>query len=152
MAELTLNQAIGRIMTLDAAITNALRTEVSDEARQSMKEAAEEAVYSYQPKFLSRRKSDGGLIDDRNIICSVDGDTLTVDNVTGLQNLYGGGDTNLLTPIIENGEKSYHMPYPRAFIERTSEKLMSGSADRALREGLRRQGIHVDGGLRVGSD
>ena len=139
-----LKEMVKKIENLPTAINSALNVEVTNEAKDCIKEAAESVVYSYQPKVLySRRMSNGGLIDEGNMISTVNNMTLTVDNITPLQNLFGGNDTNLLTPIVEQGVKSYHMPYPRPFMSEAENMLASGRDVRAIAEGLRRQGYVV---------
>ena len=143
-----ISDAILRLKNIDAAITNALETEVAEEAKLAVKDAAERNVYAaYTPEFYSRRKEKGGIKDPDNIICHVSGDTLTVDNVTGLQNLWGGGNTSVLTPIVEEGDAAYHMGKagPRPFMDFAKELLLAGRAEAALRRGLERQGISTEG-------
>ena len=95
----------------------------------------------------------GGLLDPHNIITHVEnGNTLVVDNVTGLQNLWysdtWAGDTSLLTPIIEEGNEAYLQPFPRPFMDYTVELLVgSGLAEQALKRGLARQGINTEIGV-----
>ena len=141
----TLNEAIAKVQRLNAAVSNALEIEVAEEAKACIKEAALSEVYSYVPKFESRRMENGGLIDPDNMITTVVGNTLTVQNVTGLQNLWGGNDTSPLTPIVEDGVPNYYMPYPRPFMETAKEMLVNGRAEAAFRRGLARQGIDVSG-------
>lgn len=143
-----IERMLAKLSNLNPAIENALEHEVADEARLAIRDAAEERVYeAYKPRFYSRRKEDGGLIDPDNIICHVSGDTLTIDNVTGLQNLWNGEDTSLLTPIVEEGVPAYNMQKagPRPFMDYAKELLLDGRADAALRRGLERQGIDTTG-------
>ena len=148
MAEISLAEAAAKLARLDGAIADALGNEVADEARDCVREAAYEEVYdAYAPEFLSRRMDSGGLSDPANTITTAAGTTLTVENVTGLQNLWGGNDTSPLTPIVTAGVPAYHMPFPRPFMDGAAEKLRSGRAQAALRRGLARQGFDVDGGI-----
>lgn len=143
-----IEKMLAKISNLNPAIENALEHEVADEARLAIKDAAEERVYeAYKPRFYSRRKEDGGLIGPNNILCQVSGDTLTISNVTGLQNLWGGDDASLLTPIVEDGVPAYNMQKagPRPFMDYAKELLLGGRADAALRRGLERQGIDTTG-------
>lgn len=143
----SLEQVIASLTRLDEAIRDALANEVADAAREAIRDAAMSEVYSYTPGFYSRRMASGGLIDEANIITTVEGNTLTVDNVTGLQNLWGEGDTGLLTPIVEAGLSNYNMPYPRPFMEVAEAALRGGKAAEALARGLARQGIDMTGGF-----
>ena len=143
MAERSIKDVLAELTRLDAAVADALGNEVAREAKDCIREAAISEVYSYTPEFESRRMQDGGLIDDNNMLDSVTGTTLTVDNVTPLQNLWGGTHTELLTPIIENGLTNFNMPYPRPFMDKAKDMLLSGRAGDALRSGLARQGINT---------
>ena len=146
MAEISLNEAIGKITKLDAAISSALSLEVAEAVRGAVRDAAESEVYqAYEPLFESRRRENGGLTDPDNTVVTVAGTTLMAENVTGLQNLWGGGDSSPLAPIIEDGVEAYHMPFPRPFMAYAQELLENGRAQEALRRGLARQGIDVDG-------
>lgn len=136
-----LADALAKLLRLDAAISDALGNEVADEARTAVKEAAESVVYSYEPQFYSRRKENGGLTDDANIKTTVSGNVLTVEDVAGLQNLWGGTHTEPLTPIITAGLPNYNMPYPRPFMDEAAALLKNGRAEDALLRGLRRQGF-----------
>lgn len=140
-----LEEALAKLHSLSAAVTDALQNEVADEAKAAVKEAAKGVVYSYTPQFLSRREENGGLIDEANIIAAVTGDTLTVENVTGLQNLWGGSHTEPLTPIITAGLPNYNMPYPRPFMDEAANLLKNGRAEDALHRGLRRHGFDGSG-------
>lgn len=140
------DEYIGKMANLNAAITDALANEVAEGFKQAVANEVLKDVYSYPATFVSRRGTAGGIADPENIITFANGDTLTADNVTGLQNLWGGGDSNLLTPIVEGGVTNYHMPGPRPFMENAKESFVSsGAAEAALRAGLRRQGIDESG-------
>ena len=148
MAEISLAEAISKLSRLDAAIGSALEAEVAEEAKDCVQEAANEVVYAaYEPQFLSRRMENGGLSDRGNIQTTAAGLTLTVENVTGLQNLWGGNDTSPLAPIVSAGLSNYNMPFARPFMDAAAERLRSGRAAAALRRGLARQGFDVDGGI-----
>lgn len=149
MAEISLAKATAVMMNLDAAISDALAHEVADAIKDEILLSAERNVYTYHasPYFMgTRRKGHGGLDDKNNLISHVEGNVLTVDNVTPLQNLWGGGHSETLTPIVEAGAKSFHQPYPRPFMDEAKTELIDkGRAAAALRMGLRRQGIDVEG-------
>ena len=113
-----IERALLQLERLGAAIQSALGDEVAQEARECIRQAAQGIVYdAYTPIFLSRRGSSGGLMDERNMTSDVSGDTLTVRNETGLQNLYGGDDGSSLADIVEEGNAAYYMarPGPRPF-------------------------------------
>lgn len=148
MAQLA--KVIEDLTRLDSAVSDALGNEVAQAAKEAIRDSAMQTVYSHQPQFVSRRMDRGGLIDEENLICTVEGSTLTVDNVTGLQNLWGGTHTELLTPVVEAGDPDYNMPGPRPFMERAEKELLSGKAQQALMQGLARQGIAGSGKFSVG--
>lgn len=135
MAELA--QMIAKLKRLDKAIDNALANEVADEVRKTIVLSAMEVVYSYKPAFDSRRMEQGGLIDDDNMIATVSNHTLIVENVTRAQD----NQWAKLTPIVEEGQEGWNMPYPRPFMEVAEKTLALGWAENALRRGLARQGI-----------
>lgn len=155
--EMSLEQAKTRVAGLELAIADALSHEVAEAAVRAVQHAAENNVYSaYSPRIASmaslRRKEHGGLIDPHNIITHVEnGNTLVVDNVTGLQNRFYSEnnmnrDTSLLTPIIEKGNSEYYQPFPRPFMDYAKELLIDGGdADLAMRKGLARQGYDTSG-------
>lgn len=145
MAERSISEVIAQLARMESAISDALGNEVAHEAKNCIREAALSEVYSYTPEFESRRMGNGGLIDENNMVDSVTGTTLTVQNVTPLQNLWGGTHTEPLTPIIEDGLPNYNMPYPRPFMDKAKETLLNGRAEEALRMGLARQGIDTSG-------
>ena len=106
-----------------------------DLARESMKSAIKSEVYAkYRPqgyRQYHRRKEQGGLIDDRNIIVEVyrtkDGNIIGhVKNITT-----GAGKAYELVDVIESGigydwetSKIFKMqPYPRPFHENTIERI-----------------------------
>ena len=146
MAEISLAEALAKLGKIDAAISNALSVEVAEAVREAVHDAAMTEVYeAYEPRFMSRRMESGGLIDPENTVISVAGTTLTAENVTGLQNLWGGNDDSPLAPIVQDGVEAYHMPFPRPFMDAAKEQLINGKAEEALRRGLTRQGIDVSG-------
>lgn len=141
----SLNGMISQLNFLNTAIEAVLETTVADEVRQVVAEAAQDVVYSYEPAFNSRRKENGGLSDPVNMEFSVSDMTLVGVNVTPLQNLWGGSDTSPLAPIVCDGEKAYHMPYPRDFMAEAQNRLDSGRAAAALKRGLALRGINLLG-------
>ena len=142
-----IEQAILQLNNLGTIIQNALRDEVTQEAKECIAQAAQDIVYNaYTPLFLSRRKENGGLMDERNITADATVDTLTVHNYTPLQNLYGGDDNSNLADIVEEGNTAYYMgrPGPRPFMQGADDMLSDGRAEKALCVGLQRQGIDIN--------
>lgn len=144
-----IDDAIAKLAAFDSLIESALQNEVAEAAKDAVAQSTAINVYGvYTPKVLySRRGSNGGLSAEDNIECTASGKELTVRNTTGLQNRYGGGRQEILTNIVESGSYSYHMQIagPRPFMEEAKELLMSGPGEDALRRGLARQGIMLDG-------
>lgn len=146
----SISDAIAKIALLNSAIESALAIEVSDEAKECVAQSAAMNVYAvYTPIYLySRRGGNDGLSAESNIECTPNGNELTVRNVTDLQNRYGGGWSASLTNIVESGDYSFHMHLagPRPFMEDAKELLLGPNGQAALRRGLARQGIILDGG------
>lgn len=129
--------------TARTAVTGALQGPMADGLREKVQEKARENVYSYTPKFMSRREEYGGLIDAGNMPTSVEGLTLSLENITGLQNLYGGNDQSPLTPIVEEGVEAYHMPYPRPFMKEAEEEYAAGEGEDEIKRALAAAGLTV---------
>lgn len=144
----SIDELIAKLAALDNFIESALQNEVSEAAKDCVAQSAAINVYgAYTPKVLySRRGTNGGLSADANIQCTASGNELTVRNVTGLQNLYGGNRQAILTNIVESGDASYHMQLagPRPFMDEAKDYLMNGPGQQALHTGLARQGIILD--------
>lgn len=129
---------------ITAAVETALAGPIAEGLKEQIKITAMENVYSYGPKFFSRRMEAGGLIAEGNLKSTASGMDLTIENTTGLQNLYGGSDGSALTPIVESGAANYHMPGAREFMEPTLETYVaSGKAGEALGSALRAAGFEV---------
>lgn len=128
---------------LDGAITSGLHNQVAEGLKERVKEKAYAKVYSYTPgpDFLRTRRYEwGGLADPNNMIAYVEGTTLTLDNVTGLQN---SAQTRLEVPIVESGD-GYNQPYPRPFMnEARDEYVDSGKAEHDLIAALESAGFTV---------
>ena len=137
------DEGIMMLERIKTAIDSALPTTMADSLREQVAQTAEEKVYSYNPKFYSRRKESGGLIAKENLPAHLSApQTLTMKNITGLQNLYGGGDSSPLTPIVEDGVEKYHMPYPREFMQPAlDEYIDSGRAEADLAQALEAAGF-----------
>lgn len=143
-----IDDAIAKLASLNNFIESALQNEVGEAAKDAVAQSTAINVYgAYTPKVLySRRGSNGGLSAEENVECTASGTTLTVRNVTGLQNLYGGNRQEILTNIVESGNARFHMHLagPRPFMEHAKEYLMNGPGQQALHTGLARQGIILD--------
>lgn len=131
---------------MDGAINEALGNGVAEGLKRAIAQQALTAVYEYPPKFEHRRKEAGGTIDPGNMAVQVGHLELTLDNQTGLQNLFGGNDPSPLIPIIEEGVEAYHMGKagPRPFMDDArDEYVRSGEAGREIAEALRSAGFEV---------
>ena len=94
---------------LDAAIDTAMQGPVLDGAKEQIQQTAMTQVYSYPPKFYSRRMSGGGLIAEENLQGTYGDKELTIHNIAGWQHLYGGaypGDE--LAEAIAAGDSRYN--------------------------------------------
>lgn len=125
------------------SINDALAGPMADGLQEKVQAKAMEQVYSYNPDFYSRREADGGLIDKANMPTTVSDMVLTLENTTGLQNLFGGNDSSPLTPIVEEGVGAYHMPYPRPFMEEAEEEYASGEGEAEIKRALAAAGLTV---------
>jgi hypothetical protein len=135
---------------MNVAISDALGNEVAGVVKKAIVKSAQENVYdAYDPDFLSRYGVSGGLLDEANLVVSVSGNELTVDNETPFQHLWGGNyPTENLSDVIESGDPRFNMGNAgsRKFMEPAKEAVIdSGEAVRALQEGLQRNGIDTSG-------
>ena len=129
---------------MDSVINQALGEGVAEGLKEAIAKQAQTAVYSYPPKFEHRRMEGGGIIDPGNMIVNVGNLEMTLDNVTGLQNLFGGNDTSPLVPIIEEGVAAYHMPGPRRFMDDARNQYVdNGEAGREIAKALIGAGFEV---------
>ena len=136
---------------LEAAITDALREEVSTIVIAEAEASAQENVYdAYDPDKYIRRES---LLDDESYTSVVNGNELTLyAHVDGNPMYRGtdGWDPGDITEIIERGYR-YHwknsrifkgQPYPRPWMDKAIENgLADGQIELALEIGLQRQGF-----------
>lgn len=130
---------------LDNAIGDTMLNGVDEYIKSEIQIAEEEKVYSYNPKFNSRRRADGGIQDRNNMETSYDdlSHTLTVTVNAPWQNVLRGGKTvtnigawlpNDLTDVIEkNG--MYGAP-PRPFTEEAEERLENGYIETLISAGI----------------
>lgn len=123
---------------LELAISNALENEVKDAALYAIKDSAITQVYmAYKPKFFHRRYS---LIDDDSYKCEIEGNRLTITYIGELQNLYGSSHSEDLGDVIAQGWDSFHMPFPRPWMDEGIETNIP-LLENALKSGLERQGF-----------
>jgi hypothetical protein len=123
---------------LELAISNALENEVKDAALYAIKDSAITQVYmAYKPKFFHRRYS---LVDDDSYKCEIEGNRLTITYTGELQNLYGSSHGEDLGDVIAQGWDSFHMPFPRPWMDEGIENNIP-LLENALKSGLERQGF-----------
>lgn len=125
---------------LDTAISKVLLTDVSEVAKNALREAVYEEVYAaYTPVIYERQMDNGGLSDKENMMATVDVATRTLE----VEDIRSDGGVN----VAENVEGGYWMPNgvymgPRPFHKPAEEKMMaSGEAESALESGLKNLGF-----------
>lgn len=164
---MTLHDALTKIdKHLNKKIDNALSKEVFAKVRDAEVSAIEKEVYEvyevYNPQGYRRRMASGGLSDPKNIVIeggAATGGRLSVVNVTpsnpgGCKNRKFVTTDKDLPSLVEYGDgyQGYHYDFasdgaymgPRPFTETAAENLKkTGAHVKALKDGLRRQGIKV---------
>lgn len=127
---------------LERRIQKALRNEVNRDIRKCVQKHVEKDVFStYTPREYKRRTSIG-LDADRNIVGTVDGTTLTVQNVTKIANPIVKGHTpsddpeHGLTELVESGAYNlFRLPdngrpflHPRPFMTNAKNEVYDESS------------------------
>lgn len=118
--------------------------EMSKKIKKTVSEEVENTVYSYKPKHkVIRRKKNGGLADEGNIITTSKrkGTGLEIEaenKATGRKGFSG------LTEVTEHGSAANWngTPPARPFMEKSAKKLENKLA-KTLKEQLRKQGFKV---------
>ena len=116
------------IEELYADLLNEIKNTVADEIAKEMKKIEQEVidrnVYSaFSPKVYERRKDDGGLRSEGNMVegISIDGDSviIEVENMTTGNERYNDYWKGEIQPLIESGSYMWNgkMPPPRPFID-----------------------------------
>ena len=126
---------------LEKDISSTLQNEVAETVKEEMQTTIQRTVYdAYTPKQYSRRLSDGGMLDGKNIQTMSDGHTLTVKNIAPLDN--GRTDYALDDIIVNRGVLGY--PQGRDFYSETIEQMENnGRCIKALKDGLKKRGYEV---------
>lgn len=162
---MTMQQALAKVnRQLVSKIDSALTKEVFEEVKDEEVATIEDVVYGvYTPRIYRRRGEYGGLADPYNIEIqggAAQGGRMAVVNATDPN---PGGCTSdaqvttgkNLSQLVEHGDghKFYRYDFPsggkymqaRPFTTKTVENLKKSSAHvKALKNGLRRQGIKVE--------
>ena len=132
---------------LDDAIDSVMQMEMTDEVKQTIREHAYDDVYSYEPRFYSRRKESDGIADKDNMDDQYERQTktLTVTETAEFQQLWGGERPTYTTlaDVIEKGSKKFYMGRAgkRPFVRNAQKELNHGVADKVLQVGLKRRGF-----------
>lgn len=136
---------------LNKRINNALNDDVVYETvKNQMIATTYEEVYDvYSPKKYKRRGENGGLLDENNIVKTLNRKThtLKLKNITRGNEKFTPTD-GYLAGIIEKGQ-GYHYKFdyngkPRPFIQKTIENLKNNKLHiHALRIGLKNQNLNV---------
>lgn len=155
----SLNDVIRKYASLEAAIQNALDVEVREVVKAAIAEAALQEVYdAYTPDFFSRRdpiRGGGmaheqgqighGITDPESVTVTVIGNELIAEDNAGWQQLWGGQyPSGRLAEAIASGDPRFNMAKagPRPFHDTAKQiAIESGAVEKALRQGLKRQGI-----------
>ncbi len=159
MAEVSLNDVINKYGSLELAIQSALDVEVREVVKAAVAEAALQEVYdAYTPEFFSRRdpihgggeahlqgQIGHGITDPESVTVTVRGNELVAEDDAGWQQLWGGEiPSGRLSEAIATGDPRFNMAKagPRPFHDKAKQiAIESGEVEKALREGLKRQGI-----------
>ena len=111
-------------------IKNTVAKEIAKEMKKIEQEVIDRNVYSaFSPKVYERRKDDGGLRSEGNMVegISIDGDSviIEVENMTTGNERYNDYWKGEIQPLIESGSYMWNgkMPPPRPFIDDTQREV-----------------------------
>ena len=111
-------------------IKNTVAKEIAKEMKKIEQEVIDRNVYSaFSPKVYERRKDDGGLRSEDNMVegISIDGDSviIEVENMTTGNERYNDYWKGEIQPLIESGSYMWNgkMPQPRHFIDDTQREV-----------------------------
>ena len=132
---------------LNAAIDDAMQTDVAEAAKQRLVDTAQELVYdAYEPAFRDRWYDDGGLLDTTENVMEThynpaDLELEIIDNPPWHD---GDDESTAGIPLTEAVEKGVLMggAGPRPFVAEAEHRFAaSGEFEEALTAGLRRNGM-----------
>lgn len=132
---------------LDDAIESVMGMEMTDEIQKRIREHAYDDVYSYEPRFYSRRKERDGIADKDNMEGQYERQTktLTVTETARFQQLWGGERPTYTTlaDVIESGDAKFNMKRAgkRPFVKNTQKDMDKSTADKIMDAGLKRRGF-----------
>lgn len=140
-----LDRIISMLPKIDDAIEDALKQEVADVVKKAIVDSARKNVYdAYTPIFYSRRNGAGGILDPNSVKIEAHGSELVAWDAAEWQQLWGGRipEISLAEALASGSERfNFQRAGPRPFHEQAKEYLIqSGELERALRQGLARQG------------
>ncbi|MDR1629235.1 MAG: hypothetical protein LBS36_03350 [Oscillospiraceae bacterium] len=140
-------------------ITESLKADVFESIKEVEKKHINSDIYDvYEPTWYTRRKSNGGLIDDSNFICDIDESALSLNviNVTPpnesvLGTPYDSSNKTALLSWIESGSvpnifnnNDYAWMHPRPFVKNSIDDLLINKQHiKILKEGLLKRGLRV---------
>ena len=128
---------------LDRIIDMAMVMTVQEHAKEAIQDSEENNVYSYMPKFYSRRRESGGIKDKYNMQGTYDptDKELTIEVKAPLQNLRGNSK-NYAVGLVEYIETSqiYHAP-PRPFLQQAEDTYSKDQFEKDLMEVLNANGF-----------
>ena len=111
-------------------IKNTVAKEIAKEMKKIEQEVIDRNVYAaFSPKVYERRKDDGGLRSEDNMVegISIDGDSviIEVENMTTGNERYNDYWKGEIQPLIESGSYMWNgkMPPPRPFIDDTQREV-----------------------------
>lgn len=119
---------------LEEAITDVLKNEVREAALNAIEDSANSRIYDAYDSSGYRRFS---AMDDGSYLWEVNGDTLTIMYAASFQGSSANGD---LGDVIASGNKAYHMPFPRPWMNEGIDDNMA-KIEAALKAGLERRGF-----------
>ena len=125
---------------LDTAISKVLLTDVSEVAKNALREAVYEEVYAaYTPTVYQRQMDSGGLSDKGNMMATVDVATRTLE----VEDIRSDDGTNVAAKVesgykMQNGSAMGARPFHKPAEDRL---IATGEAESALEAGLRGLGF-----------
>lgn len=137
---------------LDWAIGDAMQNEIAEEAIEQLQETGERKVYSYKPKFNSRREeSGGGLISTdtmfpdyeastKTLTVSLNAEWQNLSSIIRVPRIKGGADTSQSLADAIQTQTIYHAP-ARPFVQEAEDKYAAKKFGTHLVRALNRRGL-----------
>lgn len=126
------------------AVDDACKTEVAQAVGDAVSQSVHRNVYDAYETDSYRRMDNGGLSDTENLTAetqkSTDSVTLIMHNETPFQ-----GESNqdglTLSQVVQEGRETFHMPFPRPYMEDAEKEIAGTDVVSALWKGLARNGV-----------